>query len=226
MKIYRKNHIAPNKALDAETKPVEETKVVKAGDAEPEEVKMPEEEASKPTVMLTEDEINQIKDLLPTLLENLPKIIQLLTGEATIEIIDDDEEETVVEEDEVPTEEEVVEEDEVPTDETEETEEVEEEKAEDDAPFDAQAILKDPNKRAAIEKALQANSSTTKSEDAAPAVAAGKKVFVKKTLPKKAGDSEVIKTRPNAKLVETPAERKPLEEKSSVKKFDFHKRSN
>lgn len=223
MKIYRKNHVVPNKALDAETKPVEETKVVKAKDAETEpveEVKMPEEEASKPTVMLTEDEINQIKDLLPTLLENLPKIIQLLTGEATIEIIDDDEEEeTVVEEDEVPTEEEVVEP-------TEETEEVEEEKAEDDAPFDAQAILKDPNKRAAIEKALQANSSTTKSEDAAPTVAAGKKVFVKKTLPKKAGDSEVIKTRPNAKLVETPAERKPLEEKSSVKKFDFHKRSN
>ena len=168
------------------------------------------------SMTLTSDEIAQLKEVLP-------KIIALLDGEAEIEIIDEAEEsneEDVIEEDievEEPTEVVSVEEEES-TDEVEE--EAEEPKAEDDAStaaFNAEEILKDPAKKAALEKALGVQKATD--EQPKP-----KKVFVKKTINKKAGDSlDVPAKKPNAELVETPVIETVKSENRVIRKFDFHK---
>lgn len=187
------------------------------------------------SVTLTSEEITQLKDILP-------KIIMLLEGDAEIEIVEDDEE--VVEEDldEEVVEEEVDEEEVVDVEdldeEVEEEFEVEEEKAEDDAStgaFNADEILKDPAKLAAIKKALNMEQKAgdekaedekaveeKKAKDAAPA----KKVFVKKTLAKKAGDQAIVtEKKANAELVETPAIKKiQTSEDRVIRQFDFHKK--
>lgn len=195
-------------------------KILKKTSPVKEEAKPIIEEAKKAldetaSMTLTSDEIAQLKDVLP-------KIIALLDGEAEIEIIEDDE---AAEED---AEEEVVEdlETEEPTEvvsvEEEAVEEVEEEepKAEDDAStaaFNAEEILKDPAKKAALEKALGIQKATD--EQPKP-----KKVFIKKTINKKAGDSlDVPAKKPNAELVETPVDESVRSEDRVIRKFDFHK---
>jgi hypothetical protein len=243
MKVYKKNKVvkskaqdeAPKKSIDAEVKAVDKEK---AEDGLEEDFADEINDEEMPTVTLSEDEINQLKDVLPTLIENLPKIIQLLTGEATIEIID--EEASEVEDSEV--EEEVIEE-EVEEDVEVEFPEVEEEeeKADDAVPFNADEVLNDPAKREAIEKALAAKK-TTKVEDSkaedekaddeevkaedkdAVDSKPVKKTFVKKTLNKKARDKKVKKVNPNAELVETPVERKAVDAAPEKRTFDFHKK--
>lgn len=200
-------------------------KILKKTSPVKEEAKPIIEEAKKAldetaSMTLTSDEIAQLKDVLP-------KIIALLDGEAEIEIIEDDEaaeedtEEEVVEdlETEEPTEVVSVEEEAVEEEAVEEVEE-EEPKAEDDAStaaFNAEEILKDPAKKAALEKALGIQKATD--EQPKP-----KKVFVKKTINKKAGDSlDVPAKKPNAELVETPVDESVRSEDRVIRKFDFHK---
>ena len=172
------------------------------------------------SMTLTSDEIAQLKEVLP-------KIIALLDGEAEIEIIDDEEsaEEEATEEpvEDLETEEpaEVVSVEEEPAAEEETEEAAEEEpKAEDDAStaaFNAEEILKDPAKKAALEKALGIQKATD--EQPKP-----KKVFVKKTINKKAGDSlDVPAKKPNAELVETPVIETEKSDDRVIRKFDFHK---
>ena len=169
------------------------------------------------SMTLTSEEISQLK-------EALPKLIALLDGEAEIEIIDDEEadtdEEVVDEELELEDPAEVVSMEDKPTEEesTEEESTEEEPKAEDDAStFNAEEILKDPAKKAALEKALGIQKAT----DEQPKT---KKVFVKKTIGKKAGDSlDVPPKKPNAELVETPDIDEEKVSERVIRKFDFHK---
>lgn len=208
MKIYKKNKRVEHKAVDAVLTP---TEVNMAQDAVEEEVK-------DTTIQFTEEEIMTLKDVLP-------KIVQLLTGEATIELIEDDEDmEMDMEEPEEMDKE---------PEETEEDIEVEilepetEKEAEDEAPFDATAVLNDPKKKAALIEALKGQKAPAqkvgdmveKAEDK-PA----KKVFVKKTLPKKAGDEQPVVKKPNSELVKTPVVRKVGDSIATpVRTFDFHK---
>lgn len=197
MKILRKNAVEK-----VEEKVIEEKKAL-------------DEKAIDNTVItLTGDEVELLRDLLP-------KIAEFFAGEAELEIIDDEVEEET--EEEVEEEVEEAEEENVDIEELEEeieAEEVEEEpKAKDDAStFNADDILKDPAKKAAIEKALGVEKKATD--------APSKKVYVKKSLPiKKAGDSidEVLETKPNAEFVATPVTKKEISENRVIKKFDFHK---
>ena len=194
MKILRKNAIEK-----VEEKVIEEKKAL-------------DEKAIDNTVItLTGDEVELLRDLLP-------KIAEFFAGEAELEIVDDEVEEEAEEEVEEEAEEENVDIEEL--EEEIEAEEVEEEpKAEDDAStFNADDILKDPAKKAAIEKALGVEKKATD--------APSKKVYVKKSLPiKKAGDSidEVLETKPNAEFVATPVTKKEISENRVIKKFDFHK---
>jgi len=198
----------------SEPKNVEETKVA---EAKVEEVKVKAQDDA--SMVLTSDEIAQLK-------EALPKLIALLNGEAEIEIIDESTDDTEeiedseeVEEVEITDEEaEAVDVDNVET----EAEEVEEEKAEDNvSTFNAEEILKDPAKKAALEKAL----GVTQPAKAGDEQTKAKKVFVKKAIAKKAGDSvDTEETeKPNAELVATPVVKKVISEDRVIRKFDFHK---
>lgn len=222
MKIYKKNKKVEHKAADALPTP---TEVDMAKDAAPEEME-------DTTIQFTEEEIMTLKDVLP-------KIVQLLTGEATIELIEDDEEmEMEMEEPE--------EMDEEMGEEAEEDIEVEilepemEKEAEDEAPFDALAVLNDPKKKAALIEALKGQKAPVqkvgdmeKAEDMAYDMdhgmekvedAPAKKVFVKKTLPKKAGDEQPVVKKPNSELVKTPVVRKVGDSSTTaVRTFNFHK---
>lgn len=213
--------------LKKTAKPVEQPDVKEEKKALDEEAKAADE-----TITLTEEEITQFKEVVPTLVEMLPKLTALLNGEVEIEIIDEEVEEEDLDEDaEIEENEdedielidiEALEFDEDESEEADEVEEVEDEKAEDSATtaatFNAEDILNDPDKRKAIEEALK-----KKAGDETP-----KKTFVKrKPVPKKAGDSEIVKVRPNEELVNTPVVRKSLdslEQSSGKRTFDFHKR--
>ena len=226
MKIYKKNKKVESiveethKAVDAMPAPSE---VDMAKDEAPEEM-------DETKVQFTEEEIMTLKDVLP-------KIVQLLTGEATIELIEDDEEMEMEEAEEA---EEMAE--------AEEDIEVEilepemEKEAEDEAPFDALAVLNDPKKKAALIEALKgqkmpaqkAEDMMEKAEDTMEKAkdmmekaddAPAKKVFVKKTLPKKAGDKQPVVKKPNSELVKTPVVRKVGDSSTTaVRTFNFHKK--
>ena len=222
MKIFKKKI----EVTIPEVKKTVEPKAIKAKDA---------------AITLTEEEITSLKDLLPLLNDTLPKVVAFLSGEAEVEIIEDDEADEVEEEmeddasvDDLKVDE--ITEDELVEDEEDELVEDEEPKAEDEEPkvstakvegepkaedetFDVNKLLKDPEKRAAIEAALG-----KKATDVVPESKA-KKVFVKKTLPKKAGDGKVAPANPNAELLQTEEPKKSLDSKESeIRKFDFHKR--
>lgn len=234
MKIYKKNKKVEHKAVDAMPTPME---VNMAEDATPEEM-------DDTTIQFTEEEIMTLKDVLP-------KIVQLLTGEATIELIEDEEDMDMEEEAEDMEEVEDMEE-------AEEDIEVEilepemEKEAEDEAPFDAMAVLNDPKKKAALIEALKGQKTAPqkvgdtmepkaedmahdmeKAEDMAYDMDHGmekaedkpaKKVFVKKTLPKKAGDEQPVVKKPNSELVKTPVVRKVGDSSTTtVRTFNFHK---
>jgi hypothetical protein len=224
MKIYKKNKRVEHKAVDAMPTP---TEVNMAKDATPEEM-------DETTIQFTEEEIMTLKDVLP-------KIVQLLTGEATIELIEDEEDMDMEEEAEDMEEVEDMEE-------AEEDIEVEilepemEKEAEDEAPFDAMAVLNDPKKKAALIEALKGQKTAPqkvgdmmepKAEDMAYDMDHGmekaedkpaKKVFVKKTLPKKAGDEQPVVKKPNSELVKTPVVRKVGDSSTTtVRTFNFHK---
>ena len=168
-----------------------------------------------------------------TLKDVLPKIVQLLTGEATIELIEDDEEMEMEEAEEAEEAEEMAE--------AEEDIEVEilepemEKEAEDEAPFDALAVLNDPKKKAALIEALKgqkmpaqkAEDTMEKAKDMMEKAddAPAKKVFVKKTLPKKAGDKQPVVKKPNSELVKTPVVRQVGDSSATaVRTFNFHKK--
>jgi hypothetical protein len=211
MKIYKKNKKIESvlekthKAKDAMPTP---TEVDKAVDVAPEEM-------DDTTIQFTEEEIMTLKDVLP-------KIIQLLTGEATIELIEDDEDMEEAEEAE-----------EMPAEESEEDIEVEilepeMKEAEDEEMFDAIAVLNDPKKKAALIEALKGKTAPQKVGDMMEPKAEdkpAKKVFVKKTLPKKAGDTQPVVKKPNSELVKTPVVRKVGDSSTTtVRTFDFHKK--
>jgi hypothetical protein len=208
MKIYKKN-----KKIEST---LEETR--KAIDAAPEDM----QEMDDTTVQFTEEEIMTLKDVLP-------KIVQLLTGEATIEVIEDDEDMEMEEPEEMDEVEELGQGDQEVT--LPEDEDMEMEEAKDEATFDAMAVLNDPKKKAALIEALKGQKTTAqkvgdmmepKAEDKnTPA----KKVFVKKTLPKKAGDEKPVVKKPNSELVKTPVVRKVGDSATTtVRTFDFHKK--
>lgn len=223
MKIFKKKI----EVTIPEVKETVETKAIKAKDA---------------AITLTEEEITSLKDLIPLLNDTLPKIVAFLSGEAEVEIIEDDEVADEVEEakeddvsiddlkaDEI-TEDELVEGDSEGDSEGEEpkaedaeskvsTAKVEGEPKAEDKTFDVNKLLEDPEKRAAIEAALG-----KKATDVVPESKA-KKVFVKKTLPKKAGDGKVVPANPNAELLQTEEPKKSLDSKEpEIRKFDFHRR--
>jgi hypothetical protein len=212
MKIYKKNKKIESvlekthKAEDAMPAP---TEVDKAVDVAPEEM-------DDTTIQFTEEEIMTLKDVLP-------KIIQLLTGEATIELIEDDEDMEEAEEDEEMSAEEDEEDIEV------EILEPEMKEAEDEEMFDAMAVLNDPKKKAALIEALKGKTAPQKVGDMMKEPKAedkpAKKVFVKKTLPKKAGDTPPVVKKPNSELVKTPVVRKVGDSSTTtVRTFDFHKK--
>lgn len=182
------------------------------------------------SVSLTEDEISQLKEALPVLAEFLPQMVALLSGEAEIEILDDSTEEEEVED--------IEDTDKVPVEELESTE-GEEEKAEDNAStFNAEEVLKDPNKRAAIEAALKktTESNVVKANDAADEseeikakdAEPKKKVLIKKTL-NKAQDEAITEKNVNADIVgRSPVVRKKItsiEANREIRQFDFHSRN-
>lgn len=230
MKIYKKNKKVEHKAADTIPTP---TEVDMAKDATPEEM-------DDTTIQFTEEEIMTLKDVLP-------KIVQLLTGEATIELIEDEEDMDMDMEEEAEDMEEAEEDIEVEILEPEM-----EKEAEDEAPFDAMAVLNDPKKKAALIEALKGQKTATqkvgdtmepkaedmahdmeKAEDMAYDMNHGmekaedkpaKKVFVKKTLPKKAGDEQPVVKKPNSELVKTPVVRKVGDSSTTtVRTFNFHK---
>lgn len=206
MKIYKKN-----KKIEST---LEETR--KAIDAAPEDM----QEMDNTIVQFTEEEIMTLKEVLP-------RIVQLLTGEATIEVIEDDEDMEMEEPEDMDEVEELGKGDQevtLPKD-------MEMEEAKDEATFDAMAVLNDPKKKAALIEALKGQKTTAqkvgdmmepKAEDKdTPA----KKVFVKKTLPKKAGDEQPVVKKPNSELVKTPVVRKVGDSSATtVRTFDFHKK--
>ena len=206
MKIYKKN-----KKIEST---LEETR--KAIDAAPEDM----QEMDNTIVQFTEEEIMTLKEVLP-------RIVQLLTGEATIEVIEDDEDMEIEEPEDMDEVKELGQGDQevtLPKD-------MEMEEAKDEATFDAMAVLNDPKKKAALIEALKGQKTTAqkvgdmmepKAEDKdTPA----KKVFVKKTLPKKAGDEQPVVKKPNSELVKTPVVRKVGDSSATtVRTFDFHKK--
>jgi hypothetical protein len=206
MKIYKKN-----KKIEST---LEETR--KAIDAAPEDM----QEMDNTIVQFTEEEIMTLKEVLP-------RIVQLLTGEATIEVIEDDEDMEMEEPEDMDEVKELGQGDQevtLPKD-------MEMEEAKDEATFDAMAVLNDPKKKAALIEALKGQKTTAqkvgdmmepKAEDKdTPA----KKVFVKKTLPKKAGDEQPVVKKPNSELVKTPVVRKVGDSSATtVRTFDFHKK--
>jgi hypothetical protein len=213
MKIYKKNKKIESvlekthKAEDAMPAP---TEVDKAVDVAPEEM-------DDTTIQFTEEEIMTLKDVLP-------KIVQLLTGEATIELIEDDEDMDMEEAEEA---------EEMPVEEAEEDIEVEilepeMKEAEDEEMFDAMAVLNDPKKKAALIEALKGKTAPQKVGDMMEPKAEdkpAKKVFVKKTLPKKAEDAQPVVKKPNSELVKTPVVRKVGDSSTTtVRTFDFHKK--
>lgn len=59
------------------------------------------DEAPVETISLSQEQLKQLTDVLPVLSEILPMLVQLVKGEATIEIIEEEDEEEVVEEEPV-----------------------------------------------------------------------------------------------------------------------------
>jgi hypothetical protein len=206
MKIYKKN-----KKIEST---LEETR--KAIDAAPEDM----QEMDNTIVQFTEEEIMTLKEVLP-------RIVQLLTGEATIEVIEDDEDMEMEEPEDMDEVEELGQGDQevtLPKD-------MEMEEAKDEATFDAMAVLNDPKKKAALIEALKGQKTTAQKvgdmmePKAKDKDTPAKKVFVKKTLPKKAGDEQPVVKKPNSELVKTPVVRKVGDSSTTtVRTFDFHKK--